>query len=843
MLLTDRSVVSAERPAGAGRVTTQFAFRPGPVDWPDGRHLDFGMDGGFGLKIVKFYRHARETVDWVANPSRYDGPALKLVLCGPRNYPLAEDWLAANAFGGEAVIGPSRFVLLPLPLASMLDDFLHPPADDFGEAGILSIHHEGRLQRVRVDDHLGRTIPLGESGIAVELVEYLPNARPTAHGKFTSKGADADNPMLELLIHLPGREKPLRQIAFAKLPLLNLDGVHGISCPVKFWYHHANAAVEAGATFAQTPDGELYCRAVAGGANQPPVAIRQGDRVPVGEQFRLEVAEYLPRARQQVSFWPIELAPGETPKGEAAVLVEVASGNTRQQAWLKRHDEQYGHQVLMTPQGPISLSFGYDQTPLGFQLHLKDFTRRMNPGRMGDAAFASSVRLVDAAAAVDREHEISMNEPLVYGKFTFYQSSFQQLPGGIESSVLTAAYDPGRLLKYAGSLMICGGIFIMFYMRSYMFKKVPSMAVRPHRPEVISMRHSIAPLVFLAFCSVLSVPSPARGSGESTFHWDSWRHLPVQEGGRHKPLDTLAWETMRTLSNRAHWTDLETGQTLNPPTFYLAMLFDWQGWDKAGGPPLAMGEYWRATYYQMHQPDKWDCAPLLRVDYLPLRKALGLNDTQKYVSPRNLSQSKIEVPGSEQKKPFLRWAEGLVSKQQQGLTLLEKKSLELADRLWSYQDHRMGRRLQILPDRAGEGDSWLSLDQLMRMPLDDSTDPTGVLRQAKQHFQELRAGYLASSPGQFNQATAEFISCVQRYGRQSSHYPSQRLINLEVGYNRWVPFRFAWALTLLALLLLLLSMGTGWRLFYAAGWVSFSLGLAAMIIGFGVAWRSPAGRP
>jgi hypothetical protein len=38
------------------------------------------------------------------------------------------------------------------------------------------------------------------------------------------------------------------------------------------------------------------------------------------------------------------------------------------------------------------------------------------------------------------------------------------------ASTFSVARDPGRLLKYAGSLMICLGIAMMFYMRAYFFK-------------------------------------------------------------------------------------------------------------------------------------------------------------------------------------------------------------------------------------------------------------------------------------------------------------------------------------------------------------------------------------
>ena len=55
------------------------------------------------------------------------------------------------------------------------------------------------------------------------------------------------------------------------------------------------------------------------------------------------------------------------------------------------------------------------------------------------------------------------------------------------------------------------------------------------------------------------------------------------------------------------------------------------------------------------------------------------------------------MPDDNQEKPFLRWAESLIKKQDQGLTEFEKKSLELADKFWSYQDHRLGNRMELIP--------------------------------------------------------------------------------------------------------------------------------------------------
>ena len=218
--------------------------------------------------------------------------------------------------------------------------------------------------------------------------------------------------------------------------------------------------------FAQTPDGKLYCRAEADAAYGPPREVKQGDRIALGGQFSVTVQRHLPRARQEVSFQPIAAAAGQANQPEAAALVEVTIDGQRRTVWLQRGDSQYSSQSILTGRGPVFLSLGYESRPLGYSIELQDFNRRANPGGMGDAAFSSTVRLMDPAAGVDEQREISMNEPLVHGRFTLYQSSFQEPTHGREVSVLTAACDPGRGLKYSGSLMICVGIFIMFYLRA-----------------------------------------------------------------------------------------------------------------------------------------------------------------------------------------------------------------------------------------------------------------------------------------------------------------------------------------------------------------------------------------
>ena len=469
LLLTGQSVITASWRKEGKRVNLDFAFAPGAADWPDGKTRDLGESDGVGIRVLKFCRYARKNEDWTEDPSGRGMPAAQFALSGPDGKTIQEEWLMANRFGSEVAFGPTRVAIYPAPVASMLEDFASPPTEGSSEAGILSVHYEGRMQRIVVDENKGEKVPLTDSEIAVEIVDYFPDAVPTGGGRFASRSDRPKNPLLELLIHLPDRNEPVRQIAFAKTPMLNLDGVYG-SVPVKFYYYHPAIDVPIGAEFLQTPDGKLHSRVAAGEKYEFRGEVKLGERIETAAGFGVTVQQYIPHAQKKVSFRSIKLAAGETSGPEAAALVEVNAWGTKEEIWLKRFDPQHGTQTVPTAQRPLEVSFGYGELPLDFSLKLIDFQRGVNPGGMGNASFSSSVTLTDLSQDInEEEHLISMNQPLTHGKFTFYQSSYRELGGGVEMSILSVAYDPGRFLKYLGSLMICIGTLVMICRRAKFF--------------------------------------------------------------------------------------------------------------------------------------------------------------------------------------------------------------------------------------------------------------------------------------------------------------------------------------------------------------------------------------
>ena len=103
---------------------------------------------------------------------------------------------------------------------------------------------------------------------------------------------------------------------------------------------------------------------------------------------------------------------------------------------------------------------------LGFDLELIDFRMTKYQGSEKAKSYESEVRLRDKTTV------ISMNEPLKYGGWTFYQSSFEPSKEGGEPvvSILSVNRDPGRALKYTGSALIVAGVAFLFYRRKLVKK-------------------------------------------------------------------------------------------------------------------------------------------------------------------------------------------------------------------------------------------------------------------------------------------------------------------------------------------------------------------------------------
>ena len=143
-----------------------------------------------------------------------------------------------------------------------------------------------------------------------------------------------------------------------------------------------------------------------------------------------------------------------------------------------------------------SVKLQKDEIDVGVSLFLHKFQRKLDPGTSMASHYSSLVDLRDGRRpdkVLNRDVLITLNQPInvtdpVSGRtYRFYQESFggPWKPGEVRFdefsspgenreerflSWLTVNYDPGRGLKYLGSLLIVAGVATMFYMKAYFFK-------------------------------------------------------------------------------------------------------------------------------------------------------------------------------------------------------------------------------------------------------------------------------------------------------------------------------------------------------------------------------------
>ena len=128
--------------------------------------------------------------------------------------------------------------------------------------------------------------------------------------------------------------------------------------------------------------------------------------------------------------------------------------------------------TLPTAPGPVRLAYGprVEGLPIGVQLD--GFEVTFNEGTDNPASFKSNLRVTDVEG-VTGTGSCSMNNPFnfpgsawnTFTGLTYKMSQASWNPQDRNQSVVQILRDPGWLLKWIGSLLICAGIFTLFYLR------------------------------------------------------------------------------------------------------------------------------------------------------------------------------------------------------------------------------------------------------------------------------------------------------------------------------------------------------------------------------------------
>ncbi|MGC9328827.1 MAG: cytochrome c biogenesis protein [Candidatus Hinthialibacter sp.] len=260
----------------------------------------------------------------------------------------------------------------------------------------------------------------------------------------------------------------------------------------------------------------------------------------------------------------------------------------------------------------------------------------------------------------------------------------------------------------------------------------------------------------LLIFTILTASTVCAADLPDNINFDAIRNIPILEGGRHKPLDAFAGETMRAITGR---------------------------WNFNKQDPLAY-------IISFMTSDEWLQEPLFRVDYLPLKEVLGVDSSVKHLSY-------VQISSNPRFKDLLSQVSQKIQTKE-NLNRLESEIAALYHKLILFQDVQSGEALTIVPPPGDDQEAaWLTINH----PHGYSEEIQKSLQDA---FTKLLGAVQADDGANFNQYGESLKQQLAQLN--PGLYPPMIDIMREISYNHTRPFLRSWIFYLLSFLLFLLAL-------------------------------------
>ncbi len=258
-------------------------------------------------------------------------------------------------------------------------------------------------------------------------------------------------------------------------------------------------------------EGAVRYRFLRDGSQGAEGALRSGEVIATGwADWTVEVVRAHPKARKRAEWRERADFDPRDPKVAPGIRarLRVLGEGEGEPAWIGSGSHvflNHGNHVVRT-------GFGNRLVPLDFKLTLESFEVPRLPGTDKPANFISTIRFEDPKTGQSHVGVAKMNHPAsfpsgLWGQIsgqTFKFSQAQWNPENLDETTLQVLYDPGWLAKWIGSLMICVGIGVMFYLRPA--QKSPSAeGAAAESDRALSQGHSQRPSSAVSTESQLTV--------------------------------------------------------------------------------------------------------------------------------------------------------------------------------------------------------------------------------------------------------------------------------------------------------------------------------------------------
>ena len=329
--------------------------------------------------------------------------------------------------------------------------------------------------------------------------------------------------------------------------------------------------------------------------------------------FDVELVDYMPNSERRMAT-PADKNPATAGIGlqQIAVLAPVVSGtdmsggSNRAAAYVrllkKGATEPLGVYLLsmddwlrgrfekiQVGDKSYAVALRYKHMYKPYSLYLDDVRQDVYMGTNTPKNYSSHLQLVDQSRNVKRDVKIWMNNPLRFAGETFYQSNFGRDDAAkLEYTGLQVVTNTGWRIPYVSCMIVSVGMLWQFSLTLNRYLKrrntirpevnsagssgpqaargkdttKGSKAAKPREVAVLATQSSGLARVFPALmvigsavwlASAAYTPSPRVGE----FDLDGFGRLPVMYEGRVKPMDTLARNSLRVISDRQDYRNAD----------------------------------------------------------------------------------------------------------------------------------------------------------------------------------------------------------------------------------------------------------------------------------------------
>jgi cytochrome c-type biogenesis protein CcsB len=335
-------------------------------------------------------------------------------------------------------------------------------------------------------------------------------------------------------------------------------------------------------------------------------------------------------------------------------------------------------------------------------------------------------------------------------------------------------------------------------------------------PAVTSVLLAVAMVVSFAAISLEA------WAGNST---EPLGHLPVQDNGRVKPFESFARETLQLV--------------------YGSESFQ-------GRPAVEIITTW------MLVPEHWNQRKIVQIPHRGLKEALKLDPNEKYFSPN-------EVFASERLSLVMQELAGFRETKQK-MDPYFQAAQRLESQLGMFQAIKAGQMPHVAPPKPGsegvESEAAAAPMSMAQMggkmagkPASRWLNVSELDGELREKFATLTRSFIQALPkdeanapaGEQDPAVPPLETAVQNFkaaarAQNPEAYPSDRKIDVEVHYKELHPFKIAWAIYLVAALIMAFAWHTGGTMLYRLGWVATIAAFLIHTYGFAIRVYL-AGRP